>query len=164
MRRFRFSAILAAGLFFFTVLGCGGAKPNKVEGKVVFTNGQPVKAAMVTFVPKDKENGKSATGLTDDEGKFYLTTSNDGDGALPGEYKVVISQNKKAISQQPQQPSGDTREMYKKWLKENKDKKDKIPADDKGDIPDQYTVEEATPLKWTVPSSDSPTFKIPKRK
>jgi hypothetical protein len=75
-----------------TCLGCGGAPqiPGlvQVSGTVNF-KGQPVEGATVNFRP---ESGtRAASGRTDANGVFQLTTLNPGDGALPGNYKVSVS-------------------------------------------------------------------------
>ena len=74
-------AILAAG--------CGG--PDRpatvpVTGKVTY-RGQPVLEATVVFQP---ESGRPATGMTDESGRFWLSTFEAGDGAIPGPHTVTI--------------------------------------------------------------------------
>ncbi len=59
----------------------------KVSGTVTF-NGVPIADATVTFVP---EKGRVATGVTDKQGRFTMTTFEKNDGALPGQYRVAIS-------------------------------------------------------------------------
>jgi hypothetical protein len=69
--------------------GCGGrAKPVKVEG-IVTLDGKPLSGATVTFMPIG-ENGRTASGRTDTDGSFRLTTYRSDDGAVPGEYKVLV--------------------------------------------------------------------------
>src|SRR5262245_12374499 len=68
-------------------LGCGQGKTVKVEG-VVTLDGKPLPAATVTFVPDG--NGRAASGRTDQDGIFRLTTFRTDDGAVPGEYKVTV--------------------------------------------------------------------------
>jgi hypothetical protein len=76
---------LSAGL-----AGCGGqGKPVKVEG-VVTLDGKPFPGATVTFFPAEG-NGRSASGLSEEDGSFRLTTFKPDDGALPGEYKITVS-------------------------------------------------------------------------
>jgi hypothetical protein len=80
--------VLASGV----LAGCGsggasGALP--VSGKVT-KGGQPVAGAAVTFQPTASD-GKAASGTTDDTGTYKLTTLVNGDGALPGSYKVTIT-------------------------------------------------------------------------
>ena len=74
-----------------TLVGCGGQRPVKVSGTVKL-HGQPIEGATVQFVPV-KEGGRPATGMTKADGGFSLTTIEDQDGAMPGEYKVVITYN-----------------------------------------------------------------------
>lgn len=77
------------------LIGCGGGNdfpdPVPVSGSIKLNN-EPVADAKVTFVAKGKE-GRSASGTTDAEGKFTLTTFNTGDGAIPGTYVVTVVKN-----------------------------------------------------------------------
>lgn len=83
-------------LLFVTlvVTGCGGQKGmpvNYVEGMITL-DGQPLENASVTFSPVVPD-GKTAMGVTDEAGKYRLTSSG-GDleaGAPAGEYIVIIS-------------------------------------------------------------------------
>lgn len=68
--------------------GTGLAKRYKVSGTVKY-KGEPVKQGSITFSPVDAQNGRPATGTITD-GSYYLTTAVDGDGALPGDYRVSI--------------------------------------------------------------------------
>src|SRR5262245_32383200 len=65
-----------------------------VKGKVMF-NGKPVKEAQVTFAPAgaadQKETGKPATGFTDENGDFELSTFKNYDGAIVGSHNVRVS-------------------------------------------------------------------------
>jgi hypothetical protein len=74
-------------------IGSGAEKTNrvKVEGLVTL-DGEKVSEVMVMFLPVKRGEGKPAFGVTDEEGNFELGTSNPGDGADPGEYKVVITE------------------------------------------------------------------------
>lgn len=58
-----------------------------VSGKVTY-QGEAVEGATVIFTPEG--DNRSASGITDTEGKYQLTTLQAGDGALPGSYKVTI--------------------------------------------------------------------------
>src|SRR5262245_31004830 len=85
-----------AGLFGLTLLllavGCGGKyTPVPVSG-VVTLNGKPVEAATIYFYAfGDEKDGRPAFGTTDNNGKFQLSTMGNNDGALPRNYKVVIT-------------------------------------------------------------------------
>lgn len=81
--RFGICALLFAG-----ANGCGGSGPVPVKG-IVRLNGEPLAHASVTFIAQD-EGGRDATGTTDAKGVFQLSTFKPGDGALRGNYKVVI--------------------------------------------------------------------------
>ena len=84
---------LAAG-FALLLSGCGGPVMAPVKGKIT-CNGKPVKAAAVTFSPVpasegDKEAGKPATGFTEEDGTFVLSTFKTRDGAIVGQHKVLV--------------------------------------------------------------------------
>ncbi len=75
--------------------GCGGAggsatgpKTYPVSGTVT-QGGKPVDGATILFVSTDGK--KSATGKTDASGRYTLTTTKSGDGAVAGQYKVAIT-------------------------------------------------------------------------
>jgi hypothetical protein len=57
-------------------------------------DGTPVSGATVVFLPRDRE-GKPASGLTDGKGNFalqtYFNSKASPDGALPGDYDVLVS-------------------------------------------------------------------------
>lgn len=82
--------IMMASCLALGLSGCGGGseRPVPVGGKVLL-GGKPVDGAVVTY--HSKGGGRSASGKTDAEGNFKLTTINTGDGAPPGEYTVTIA-------------------------------------------------------------------------
>lgn len=72
------------------VSGCGGGvdrPPVYKAGGVIKFKGNPVADAAVTFYP---EKGRPATGQTNSQGEFQLTTFNTNDGAIAGTHKVAI--------------------------------------------------------------------------
>src|SRR3954471_13910998 len=75
-------------LVLFFAVGCGSAKTTPVEG-VVLLDGKPLAGASIQFVPQGA--GRDATGETDKDGQFVMSTFQSRDGMLPGNYKVVIS-------------------------------------------------------------------------
>jgi len=90
MLRFWFSWVVC-GLAAAVLAGCGGGELDVVPATGTVTlDGQPVEGATVTFVPQDAD-GRTATGTTDQSGKFVLQTAGAGEGALPGKYKVTVS-------------------------------------------------------------------------
>jgi hypothetical protein len=89
---------LAVGLLVSTVLaaGCGKERePYKAElvavTGVVKLGDKPLDNATVTFTPTGKTKGFGASGKTDANGSYSLTTPMGNAGVLPGEYKVSIS-------------------------------------------------------------------------
>jgi len=89
-------AVRAAGLVLlvFTAAGCGGKyTPVPVSG-VVTLDGKPVEGATVYFYPVgDEREGRPATGNTDKNGEYHLSTMKPRDGALRREYKIVVHKN-----------------------------------------------------------------------
>lgn len=88
--------VVILALFTGVLVGCGGApednRPDRtpVSGSVVI-GGVPVPGAMVVFSPAIQEGGRGAMGTTDKDGNFALTTFEKGDGAVPGDYIVLVS-------------------------------------------------------------------------
>jgi hypothetical protein len=85
-----FLASLPVALF---LAGCSGdaqtrPKTVAVSGKVLY-KGQPVDGATVAFLGDGKI--PPAIGRTDSLGRFDLTTSQPGDGAVPGNHQVTVS-------------------------------------------------------------------------
>jgi hypothetical protein len=75
------------------VVGCqpaGADRPAtfKVTGTVTM-GGAPLEGASVMFVPKTPP-GNAASGITDASGKYALSTFGGDDGAVPGDYFVVV--------------------------------------------------------------------------
>jgi hypothetical protein len=83
-------ATLAVGLALVAIAGCGGGDADelptvRVSG-ILTVEGKPVSQATVHFVPA---KGRPATGIVKD-GKFTLTTYNEGDGVIPGKNRVSV--------------------------------------------------------------------------
>jgi len=124
--------------------GCG-SKPMGIKGKVML-DGAPLSGASVEFVPED--GGHSAVGITDNEGKFSLTTYKPGDGALRGEYRVVVKKTPQGALSKP-----DTAEAMKKVMLESMmaNQNRALQNNAKGSVPSDYGEFEKTPLRQTVP-------------
>src|SRR5262249_6159326 len=85
----RISQTLLTLLFALALSSCSSKDgPVSVEGIVTFDD-RPVEGAMVTFLPAGT-SGRPASAMTDSDGHFSLTTFKDGDGAMPGDYRVVV--------------------------------------------------------------------------
>src|SRR5262245_11390251 len=78
-----------AGLALLAVLGCSaGETPLPVSG-VVTVDGKPQADVWVQLNPTT--GGRPASGQTDAEGRCTLTTSEAGDGAVRGAYRVTFA-------------------------------------------------------------------------
>ena len=105
MRRLSTLAIAISVLALSTSCGKShlhGKRCFPVKGQVLF-NDSPVVGALIIFEPATKSdpNWPSATGTTDEDGKFTLTTYHDKDGAPAGEYNVSISANGGGFKRMP---------------------------------------------------------------
>ncbi|MHB8897162.1 MAG: hypothetical protein ACYC6Y_00295 [Thermoguttaceae bacterium] len=90
----RFSLVLGCAVpMMAALLGCGpagDAGPTRVSASVTVTyKGAPVEGANITLVPKAPD-GQAAFGVTDASGKVALSTLGENDGAIPGEYQVLV--------------------------------------------------------------------------
>lgn len=132
VRRF---LLCSAGLL--VLAGCGGgglAGTVPIRGKVTY-QGKPLAEGTVLYSPVDV-NGRQARGELKPDGTFTLTTLVANDGALPGEYNVVVL----AYAPHPGEPGrGDT------------------PADATPPrivrgfiVPEKYTIPDETPFEDTV--------------
>jgi hypothetical protein len=131
-------------VFLLALLPAGCSKNGlvEVEGTVMLDN-QPVADATVLFIPEGG-TGQPAQGVTDEKGRFQLTTFKDKDGALPGSYKVTVSKSVPP-PQPPEAEPGDARSVmaHMKAIREAKHEKSPLPA--------IYASEKTTPFHYTVP-------------
>src|SRR5437879_1397288 len=92
-RRISFPLAVLIAVLLLGGPGCGSGRPKiyKVTGKVTL-DGQPLSGAVVQFVPADPASGlEIARGTAGADGVYNLTTYNTNDGAMEGDYKVVIT-------------------------------------------------------------------------
>lgn len=96
---------LPAIVLVWSFAGCGPDRPEtiSVTGTVTL-DGSPVSGAVVAFTPVG--GGRPATGTTDGSGKFTLTTFDDGDGALPGQHLVAVTEGSAAVEGDPESGEG----------------------------------------------------------
>jgi hypothetical protein len=90
----------AAALGLTALLGgCAGGGPYPVEGTVFWEDGTPAKELALSSVIFDlPEKQTSARGVVQADGSFRLTTNKPNDGALAGDYKVmVVEAGRKAL-------------------------------------------------------------------
>ncbi len=84
--------------------GCGSRSIVPVKGVVTF-DGKPLAKASVVFSSQER-GGRDASGFTDTDGVFELTTFRPKDGALPGLYKVTVHYSEAvAVPVGPQSPA-----------------------------------------------------------
>lgn len=109
---FRRSLRASAGILLLLscalTVGCSGVasdawsqqrpKVVPVTGQVLY-KGQPIEGATVAFTSNEGTQG--ATGKTDADGRFQLTTFELNDGAVLGEHKVKISKVEASSSWSP---------------------------------------------------------------
>jgi hypothetical protein len=136
--------------------GCGGAqgKTIKAEGVLTYKDGTPIGSAMVLFEPKDKE-GRSASGFTDKDGTFELTTFNSGDGAMPGEYVVVVTKKSAAATAEAApvaagaSGAASVTKAMKDWHSKGGSKGGALKATE-NTLPAVYADMKTSPLRWTI--------------
>ena len=143
-------------LLALAAVGCGGKySPVAVEGTVTL-DGQPLDGAMVSFLPQEGA-GRAATGMTDADGTFQLTTFQEGDGALPGTYRVIVTRTD-AIPEPPEplRPGNaqKVREHYREVMA-HRDKKSSLPA--------VYGDETKTPFIFSVPTREKVVLALQSR-
>ena len=83
--------LLSIALLLMVAVGCRQSEHpelRRVTGTVIYQD-EPVQNAVVSF-HNDKAK-RLASGQTDMDGKFSLTSFNLNDGALPGEHRVLVT-------------------------------------------------------------------------
>lgn len=75
-------------------------QPTKVTGRVTL-DGQPLADARIVFTP---QKGRAASGATDAQGRYSLSTFAKDDGALPGVYRVTITAQDSQDPAEPKRP------------------------------------------------------------
>src|SRR5579885_1203413 len=131
---------LIGGVLLCVAAGCGGrSKPVKVSGVLTWDDGKPVEGATVMFIPQF-DKGRQASGFTGKDGSFDLTTFNAGDGAIPGEYKVVVTIASASPDTGMEMAKMDPTKAMLEWQKKQGDKGK---SDGKKTIPAVYTTEKS---------------------
>lgn len=133
--------------------GCGGpGKPVKVQGTITL-DGQPLAGATITFMPMG--NGRSASGRSDADGHFRLGTYETEDGALPGEYRVVVTMDEadqRHFGENPEEFSNqDKLEARMSMSPKGKRKATQAKKAAVSPVPTIYGDVKRTPLREVVP-------------
>lgn len=141
-------AISAGALAASLLIGaCGcGQRMMPLTG-VIRVDGKPIKAgATVIFTGGGV---RPASGVTDDNGAFKLSTNQNGDGIMYGEYKVLVLSPDNTIPMTRNVPTERGTMAFDEYRKAQEAMRNR-PAQ-KGLIPVAFTSAETTPLTWRVP-------------
>jgi hypothetical protein len=142
---------LPACLSALVAVGCGGAgSPVAVKGMVKL-DGNPLAGATVTFMPTG-DSGRPATGETDRNGVFHLTSLRKDDGAFPGDYRVVVTKIQ-AIDPPPPTNSGEPDAVLKHYQSLKSQKRTAL-------LPSLYGSYATTPLRGKVPTAGEVVLEI----
>lgn len=139
--------LVVCGCFALGAAGCRGSRTSPVNG-VVLLDGKPLADASVQFI--SESDGRTATGQTDQEGKFSMSTYEPRDGVLPGSYKVVVSPPMGTPDPAKYSTAEDAMTGASKAAK-----KSTAP-----EFPQKYTRADQTPLKQEVPVTGSVTLEL----
>jgi hypothetical protein len=109
-------------------VGCSPPLLGPVRGRVTF-KGKPVPMAVVRFQPQSRQIGVA---VTDNDGRYRLSTKKPLDGAFGGHHVVSVYPWQLAVGQEPLDPA------Y-------------VPLpENRADIPEQYRVPHTSPLTADV--------------
>jgi len=147
MKTWRPIAITMAIATAVGILGCGGddsglGRRYRVAGNVTY-KGEPVSKGSIAFEPTNPAPpaGRIASGFIEN-GAYTLTTATEGDGALPGEYKVVISSSTVDMTDLAKKSGGLVRQGDAEFQKIVKNAKSLVPT--------KYNRAESTTLNTKV--------------
>jgi hypothetical protein len=144
------------------LMGCGDPhRPIPVSGLVTL-DGNPVEGATLSFFAIDSaKEGRPAQGVTNGQGLFFMTTMTDGDGVIPGTYKVVINRYRPTVLkvETPAFPEGIGGEEAKQdFYYEHFESKGLAPFTNV--LPPQYASMQETPFTITVTKRDHLVFDL----
>jgi hypothetical protein len=139
--------------------GCGADNSGldrryAVSGRVTY-KGAPVEKGTIVFEPTNPAppTGRHASG-TIENGGYSLTTSGEGaDGALPGEYNVLVLSTTVDMTGLSKEMGG--------MVHQGDEKFQKIVKEAKSLVPQKYSKSETSPLKYKVePKSQTKDFDL----
>lgn len=85
--------------------GCNANRPYPVRGKVLYENGQAATDLVGRSVLFTSPERKIVSqGLIQPDGTYVLSSTQEGDGAFPGKYKVTISSPETPGQEKPRAP------------------------------------------------------------
>lgn len=123
-------ALLAAAV------GCGSPQMGPVSGRITF-QGKPVPMAVVNFQPASRPMG---VGVTDNDGRYRLSTKQSSDGAFGGRHVVTIRPWQLGVGQEPLDPAYNP------------------PPEHRTDIPEKYRISYTSPLSAEVVAGSDNTI------
>lgn len=141
------------------VAGCGGGGPAggvpvySVSGTVMM-NGTILPEATVVFSPTGDQ--PAATGTTDAEGKFTLTTYEFGDGAAAGSYQVMVTKILTPAESGGADGLDDAGHEEAEAAASGHDKKGDGPGNNL--VPGKYSTADGTPLSAEVKADGENSF------
>jgi len=150
MSRLRPCLVLAAGIVL-AVAGAGcSTGPSPVSGTVTL-NGTPLPRCQVDLTPVNPK-GRPAYGVTDEQGRFTLTTFKDGDGALRGEYKVSFTLLGDGLTPEDMKKLNEMTDARQRASESHKLQQKNQRKE--GTLHSNYKSPETTPKTLKVPASD----------
>jgi hypothetical protein len=151
MKRFKLVGIAVGVVATAVILGCGddSGLPTryKVSGTVKY-KGELVPKASIVFEPTNPPmpQGRVANGFVEN-GSYSLTTATPNDGALPGEYKVIILSSDLDVADLAKKQGGLLHQGDEAHVKALKAAKNPLPQ--------KYAQSDKTPEKATVKASSN---------
>lgn len=133
---------LIAMFVSFALPGCGSGNPRVYPVKgTVFLEGKPFPGGgSIAFVPVGKVEGKTAGGEIRENGEFVMNTYSTGDGSIPGEFIVLITQE---VTTDSRDTIPDGQEMPKGGLRAQS-------VSDEDRVPAGYGDPKTSPLRATI--------------
>lgn len=134
---------LAAVAMLISMPGCGVSDRQRVypvRGTVTFEGKAMPGGGSISFVPLNRQAGKTAGGEIGENGNYELTTYNSGDGSMAGEFRVVIMQ---AVTMEPKEAPRDGEKIPEGGLVG-------LTVAEEDQIPLLYADVAKSPLKATV--------------
>lgn len=146
-------------LALFCMAGCGGGSTGgepvyAVTGNIKM-NGAVLPDATVIFSPMGEQ--PTATGKTDAEGNFNLTTYEFADGAAAGSYKVIVSKNMMKSGGEASEGLQDDGHEQKAAAASSHSKKSGA-VDGVNLVPEKYSTASSSPLDAEVKADGENNF------
>lgn len=158
MRKFYAAQIVLVACLW--VSGCGGNdvkddRPDTVPVKITIEyQGKAISGANVVLSPVNGKAGKAASGLTNEEGVASVRAFTDREGAVPGEYTVMVTKSE-AVSENAV-PEDSAEYVDPGSAKAKKGGKSQGP---KQLLPKKYASASSSPLKLTIGQQTDPLEK-----